>query len=636
MDTDSGILSSCSNISSSETYKVGKEMLSAVGLEDVYPIGRYDRQSERKVALTLLQSESRRCTLTECLQTAWCTLKEQRERICKKDMEVVNHSAVIDSMILKQKLLETKVGLLLKEEGTSYGVRLDEARRGRELQNRIWCLEEEIEHFNQKLGQLTSKRRDPEPTMSCYLTEENREPKGQPQNYLQTLSDSLECRQEHWNFKEMNEGGDPASNTHEEDLRELASCLVDAENGKASLENQVSELHTQLFQTKCESYGLKKQRLESELQLTANRNINESLLWEITRLKQSLQALEQQIVNLPSEKTTLSSQLKTLESEQQQLSNEKKLLVETLKGMKCLRCSDSLLLNQFDGRVSAIDLHNMPSKSCPQCKFLPTKEESTKDNVYFNDWEQMGDVKEEVSTVSNSIKATGTELQRTDMETEQQLGNILIFNQDHQENGKAWKDLRYSGEGLQQPNTDPINTRNNINLKVEELLEKIEDFTKLNLKLENDIDQILCKLRMQTAEAKGLELSNEWNRKQLLHLLSKNIDLRHENQIKANQLTVLIIELHHSRKAYQTLSQSTNCPEDTLSAEWINRLRLIKNAVKKIETQQLKLNLLKKENEELMEKSELESLRNMDAKLRALNASTRAKIQKDTGKFQYK
>ncbi|XP_072898705.1 uncharacterized protein [Hemitrygon akajei] len=414
----------------------------------------------------------------------------------------------------------------------------------------------------------------------------------------------------------------------EEDLRELASHLVDAENGKASLENQVSDLHTQLFQTKCESYGLKKQRLESELQLTANQNINESLLWEITRLKQSLQALEQQIVNLQSEKTTLSFQLKTLESEQQQLSNEKKLLVETLKGMKCHRCSDSLLLNQFDGRVSAIDLHNMPSKSCPQCKFLPTKEESTKDNVYFNDWEQMGDVKEEVSTVSNSTKATGTELQRTDMETEQQLGNILIFNQDQQENGKAWKDLRYSGEGLQQPNTDPVNTRNNINLKVEELLEKIEDFTKLNLKMENDIDQILCKLRMQTAEAKGLELSNERNRKQLLHLLSKNIDLRHENQIKANQLTVLIIELHHSRKAYQTLSQSTNCPEDILSAEWINRLRLIKNTVKKIKTQQLKLNLLKKENEELMEKSELESLRNMDAKLRALNASTRAKIQK--------
>ncbi|XP_072113099.1 uncharacterized protein [Mobula birostris] len=413
MDTDSGILSSCSNMSSSETYNVGKEILSAVDLEDVCTIGRYDRQSERKVALTLLKSESRRCTLTECLQSAWCTLKEQRERMCKKNMEVVNHSAVIDSMILKQKLLETKVGLLLKEEGTSHGVGLDESRRERELQNRIWCLEEEIEHFNQKLGQLTSKRRDPKPTVSCYLREENSEPEGQPQNYLQTLSDSLECRQEHWNFKEMSEDGDPASKTHatsdtpasgskpfsprtfitvrmthsmdpvgyqglssavtshskdtsrqnlevhdlqvaigqflqgggrsrlkepvvllqsqwlsladvncnignrellavklaleewhhwlkgaknpfviwadrknlayiqeakrlnsrlEENLRELASCLVGAENGKASLENQVSDLHTQLFQTKCESYGLKKQCLESELQLTANRN----------------------------------------------------------------------------------------------------------------------------------------------------------------------------------------------------------------------------------------------------------------------------------------------------------------------------------------------------------------------------
>lgn len=150
---------------------------------------------------------------------------------------------------------------------------------------------------------------------------------------------------------------------------------------------------------------------------------------------------------------------------------------------------------------------------------------------------------------------------------------------------------------------------------------------KLNLKLENERDQVLCQLGMQTAEAKGLELSCEQNRKQLLHLLRKNIDLRHDNQIKVNQLTALIIELHHLRRAYQTISQSTDCPQDILSADWINRVRLIKNSIQKIKIQQLNLNLLKKENEELMEKLEWESLQNMDAKLLALNENVQAKIE---------
>ncbi|XP_051899220.1 uncharacterized protein LOC127585638 [Pristis pectinata] len=294
--------------------------------------------------------------------------------------------------------------------------------------------------------------------------------------------------------------------------------------------------------------------------------------------------------------------------------------------MKCHKCSDSLLPNQSDGRVPSIDLQEIPSKSCPQCKFLLRRRELAKEEALFICWEQMEDGKEGMSAVSDSVNATGTELQMANVGTEQQLGAAMMLNQDPQENRKAWK-----GSRLQQPNVDLIKTQNN--LQFEKLLEKIEGFVKLNLKLESERDQILCKLGMQTAEAKGLELSSEQNRKQLLHLLSKNIDLRHKNQIKVNQLTVLIIELHHLRKAYQTLLQSTDCPGDILSVEWINRLRLIKNTVKNIKTQQLKLNLLKKENEELMEKSRWESLRNMDAKMLVLNENTRAKMQKaeDTG-----
>ncbi|XP_078253327.1 uncharacterized protein LOC144592566 [Rhinoraja longicauda] len=665
LDTDSGILS---NASSSETYDV-----SPVDMEDICTANRYDRHSERKLTLKLLQSESRRCALTESLQTAWGALKEQRERICKKNMEVVNHSAVIDSMILKQKLLEAKVGLLHKEEETVHEVRLDEARRDSELQNRICILEEEVERFNHKLVQLALNRRGPQSmsTVSWYLRQENDEakkqsqnpwqtssdsfehheehwnvkeaseggnlasnaqPESQPRNHLETLSDSLEHHEEYWNVEEVSEGGDLASVTHasiqtwkkeEDDLQELASRLVGAETGRASLEHQVSDLHTQLFQTKCESYGLKKQCLVSTSQLTANRSINESLLLETAGLKQSLQALEKQILNLQSEKTISSSQMKTLESEHRQIFNEKELMLETMESMKCHKCSDSLSPNEADGRVQSKDHEEIPSKSCLQCKFHPSKPELTKEELFVC-WKQEEDGKEDIA---DTDKVTGTELQKTDIETEQHHGTVTVLSLDPQENGKARKESRYSEEGLQLPSADLIKTQCNVNLQFEKLLEKIEDLVKLNLKLENERDQLLCKLGMQTAEAKGLELSSEQNRKQLLHLLRKNIDLRHENHIKVNQLTALIIELHHLRRAYQTISQSTDCPQDILSADWINRLRLIKNTIKKIKTQQLKLNLLKKENKELMEKLEWESPQNMDAKPLALNENVQAKIQ---------
>ncbi|XP_032885038.1 uncharacterized protein LOC116978093 [Amblyraja radiata] len=210
LDTDSGILS---NASSFETYDVGKEIFSPVDMEDVSRANRYDRHGERKLTLTLLQSETRRCALTESLQTAWCALKEQRERISKKNMEVVNHGAVIDSLILKQKLLEAKVGLLHKEEETVHEVRLDEAQRDSELQNRICILEEEVERFNHRLGQLALSRRGPQSmsTVSWYLRQENEEAEKQSQIPLQTSSDSFEYHEEHWNVKEASEGGDLAS-----------------------------------------------------------------------------------------------------------------------------------------------------------------------------------------------------------------------------------------------------------------------------------------------------------------------------------------------------------------------------------------------------------------------------------------
>ncbi|XP_055498461.1 uncharacterized protein LOC129701339 isoform X2 [Leucoraja erinacea] len=641
LDTDSGILS---NASSFETYDVGKEIFSPVDMEDVSRANRYDRHGERKLTLTLLQSETRRCALTESLQTAWCALKEQRERISKKNMEVVNHGAVIDSMILKQKLLEAKVGLLHKEEETMHEVRLDEAQRDSELQNRICILEEEVERFNHRLGQLALNRRGPQSmsTVSWYLRQENEEAEKQSQIPLQTSSDSFEYHEEHWNIKEPEsqpqnqletisdslERHEECWNVEEEDdLHELASRLDGAETERASLEHQVSDLHTQLFQTKCESYGLKKQCLVSNSQLTANRSINESLLLETAGLKQSLQALEKQILNLQSEKTILSSQMKTLESEHQQIFNEKELLMETMESMKCHKCSDFLSPNEADGRVPSKDCEEIRSKSCPQCKFHPRIPERAKKKELFVCWEQEEGGKEDLSAVADTDKVTTTELQKTDIETEQQQETVTMLRLDPQENGKAQKESRYSEEGLQLPNGDLIKTQCNINLQFEKLLEKIEGLVKLNLKLENERDQVLCQLGMQTAEAKGLELSSEQNRKQLLHLLRKNIDLRHENQIKVNQLTALIIELHHLRRAYQTISQSTDCPQDILSADWINRVRLIKNSIQKIKTQQLNLNLLKKENEELMEKLEWESLQNMDAKLLALNENVQAKIE---------
>ncbi|XP_041055876.1 putative uncharacterized protein MYH16 isoform X1 [Carcharodon carcharias] len=630
LDTDSGILSFCSSRSSSEIYNMGKEIFPIASGENICATNRYGRRSGRNLQLNLLESESRRCALTNSLKTACYALKEQHERMSKKNMELVNHSAIIDKMILKQKLLETKMNLLHKEEVTLQGVKMDDAEREREFQDRIWCLEEEIENVNHRLEQMALKRRNPLFTASRYLEDESNEAEEQPQNYWRTRHDSLERYQEiDWNVKEEGGGGDLDNVINEDPLQELAPCLVSDETGKASIETQISDLHSELFQTKCESYGLKKQCLESESQLTANRKINESLLLEITSLKQSLQASEQKILSLQSEKTILASRMKTLECEWQQIFSQKELLLKTLKSLKYRKHDGSLLQINPDNRIPSKNLQECPSKLCAQCNYLPKGLASAKEDELVVYQEQVERGRGYLTADSNSVKATGIELHRTDVEDNEQSKTVIPkINQDTQENARMWKESRDSTEGLQQQSADLSKTQNLINLQFEKLMEKIEGFVKLNLNLENERNQAVCSLKMQSTEVKNLEVSSECNRKLLLHLLSKNIHLRHDNQLKVNQLTVLIIELHHLKRAYQALSQSVDCPEGSLSADWINRLQLIKNAVEKIKTHQVKLKLLKEENEQLVQKSRCESLQNMEDKVFALKEDIQAKTQK--------
>ncbi|XP_043530213.1 uncharacterized protein LOC122539437 isoform X3 [Chiloscyllium plagiosum] len=627
LDTDSGILSSCSSRSSSEIYSMGKGTSSSAIGENNCATDQYGIQLERDLQLNLLESESRRCALSDSLKTACCALKEQREQMSKKNMEVINHSAIIDKMILKQKLLETKVKLLHEKEGTQKGVKLDEAEREREFQDRIWCLEEEIENINLKLEQMALKKRTTLSPISCYLGDGRNEAKEQPPNYLHTLNGSLAWyRDRDWNLKEKNGGVNLDNVIGEGDLQEIPSCLVSAETGRASIENQMADLHSELFQTKCESYGLKKQYLKSESQLTANRNINESLLLEVTRLKQSLQASEQQMLKLQSEKEILTSRLKTLECERQQIFNQKELLLKTLKKLKCHKHEDSLLQINSDDSISiyrtpSINLQECPSKLCAQCECLSKEPELAKDEDKLSvHQEQMEHGGECLTDGSNSVMAPGTELLSTETEEIGLQSKKIIpkINQATQENTRLWTESKDSDEGLQQQNADLTKTHGNINLQFEKLLEKIEGFVKLSLKLEIERNQTVCKLRMQTTEIKNLEVSSVCNRKLLLHLLSKNIHLRHDNQLKANQLTVLIIGLHHLRNAYQALSQNVDHPEGNSSADWINRLQLIKDIIEKFKIQQKKLKLLEEENELLAQKSSCESLRNMEAKVTAL------------------
>ncbi|XP_048458077.1 girdin-like isoform X1 [Rhincodon typus] len=272
-------------------------------------------------------------------------------------------------------------------------------------------------------------------------------------------------------------------------------------------------------------------------------------------------------------------------------------------------------------RTSSINLQECPTKLCAQCEYL-TKElklAKNEDKMSIHQ-EQLECGRECLTAGRNAVQATETESQSTEIEEKDQQSKKIIskINQDTQENARIWKESKDSVEGLQQQSADLTKNHNNINLQFEKLLEEIEGFVKLSLKLENERNQTVCKLKMQTTEVKNLEMSSEYNRKLLLHLLRKNIYLRHDNQLKVNQLTVLIIELHHLRKTYQALSQNVDYPEDNSSADWINRLRIIKNTVEKFKTQQMKLKLLEEENKLLAQKSGCESLQNMEAKVLAL------------------
>lgn len=79
-----------------------------------------------------------------------------------------------------------------------------------------------------------------------------------------------------------------------------------------------------------------------------------------------------------------------------------------------------MTINNSIHRVPSKDCEEIRSKSCPQCKFHPRIPERAKKKELFVCWEQEEGGKEDLNAVADTDKVTTTELQKTDIETEQQ------------------------------------------------------------------------------------------------------------------------------------------------------------------------------------------------------------------------
>nr|XP_058145848.1 uncharacterized protein LOC101416734 isoform X2 [Dasypus novemcinctus] len=101
-----------------------------------------------------------------------------------------------------------------------------------------------------------------------------------------------------------------------------------------SSDNEVTFLHSELFQANFTLKQLEKANAKLQSKLLANRTINENLSLQLAFLKPDLQSSEKNIKVLEDEKRKLTLMIKSLKEEREQLLSQKDLLIKALTTQK--------------------------------------------------------------------------------------------------------------------------------------------------------------------------------------------------------------------------------------------------------------------------------------------------------------
>ncbi|XP_041120183.1 centrosomal protein of 83 kDa-like [Polyodon spathula] len=149
-------------------------------------------------------------------------------------------------------------------------------------------------------------------------------------------------------------------------VQQLSADLSCAERDNDALGSTVSSLHAELFQVRCSEQKLEREKLKIESELLGSRKINEDMLHELMSLRQKMCSFEETSVHFESEKRVLTARIKTLETDRQQLISQKNLLLQTLKKSRREKnCDSKQQLERTTTEVQASEV-----KECVNCKKL--------------------------------------------------------------------------------------------------------------------------------------------------------------------------------------------------------------------------------------------------------------------------
>ncbi|XP_053318738.1 uncharacterized protein LOC128490732 [Spea bombifrons] len=562
-ELDSGVPSLSSSLSSSEFYGCQKRI--------DYQSPRYGLLEEA-LENELIRSEKRRSALGESLKNAQSALRYQKSRLEGQDCDLQNNESRLENLLQRQEHLETRMCYLKHrkmshEAAIPYGSKCDNKESQTfNLQvpdvmteaHRINMLEKEINNINLKM-----KTRVPQNTSNhSNLISLYEERQVQLEEKLEEL-----CKQ----------------------AQQMAAKCTTAEQERDSIDLQMISLKAELHQANVTSKNLEKECMKLQSQLLASRNINETLHLDMSSLKQRAIQLEDTVHEFDNEKKCLHLKLEKLEKEKQQLQSQKDLLHEMLKMRRKKRKSMTKNESSYG-----------PSQSL----------EKTTEIVQEYIWKEQpvpGDVTP-VSKISLQEAASRDSQKKYKARKHADMGNSKVQSTYHQK----FTDKKHKKEKLEQEHLDSKKT-----LQVEKqfsdqtkgsclgsdrycksskksghsevlivhyqhlgnVLKKLESLLRSNLSLDHEKDQVLKSVLGILEKLKDANVLSVKSRDKVERLLNEHVNLIKNCHKRENQITSVIIELKHLRKAFHGVLNKSEDADDKKSMLWISRVQAIKDSL---------------------------------------------------------
>ncbi|XP_066576551.1 putative protein tag-278 isoform X2 [Amia ocellicauda] len=551
--------------------------------------------------LRLQHSESRRQALEESLANTHNALRHLSDKLHRPAPLI---ELATEDLVTQQKMLAMKIEHIKALKPYSHATVMIDVLKDNDLHRRVQQTQSELGIISCKLDQVINRKEmcctsivlSPKPEIPVF---EKKQVSIDPD----VLGENLQRTSKLIAFSLENNELLKEKCHLEQSVQRLSAHLKMTESSKEKLESQVSKLHSELFQARCQEHRLEKVKLQTESELTGSRQVNENMLHELTLVRHKMTLCEEQVTRLESERNISTVKIKALESERQQLISQKELLLQILKKSKSPQ--GVIEVSCCGLKRSAVDVE---AKACVDCEKVGR---------------ELRDVKVQLSLLQEERRAVGP----ADTAATPPLPQPAELQQE--EVGDKTRKLLEVCEEQKKSIEDLTILRQKLELSLEKFNRRImgiadwEEMIRI-LKVQKEfLSQMASSqlsLKQMVLEGSGLK----WKRHSGTQVDDPEIP-EEKHSCSPVQITALIIELKHLRKAYKAMTQGSQSPEDIEAINWIHRSRLIKNCIDAIQSNDTKLASLRGENRRIQEAILEEQLDAMRAEVMALQDALHSK-----------